>query len=85
LDAPPPPPAAVVGVLDGVVLDGLVLDDDDEPTQAASATTAINMPARTPIRAFLNRPRAGPRRAMESRWLAQSELLSVVSRWLFVS
>jgi hypothetical protein len=39
------------------VLDGVVLDDaaDDEPPQAASATTAINMPARTPIRAFVYR------------------------------
>jgi hypothetical protein len=43
-------------VLDGVVLDGVVLDaDDDAPPQAASATTAINMRARTPTRALLCR------------------------------
>ena len=47
LDPPPPAPVA----LDGVALDGVVLDDAaDEPPQAASASTATNMPARTPLR-----------------------------------
>jgi hypothetical protein len=63
LDPPPPDPLAPAakGPVPAappvtVVLDEVVLDDDaDEPPQAASATTAINTPARTPIRALLNR------------------------------
>jgi hypothetical protein len=56
---PPPPPVVVDGVVDWAVdgvVEGVELDDgDDEPPQAASATTAIKLPARTPIRAFRNR------------------------------
>src|SRR4051812_49956983 len=44
---PAPPTAVVTGVVDGVVLE---VAADDEPPPAASAKTAINAPARTPIR-----------------------------------
>jgi hypothetical protein len=83
LDAAPPdpPPLPLAVALDGVVLDGVVFDaDDDEPPQAASATTTITMPARTSIRAFVNRPRAGRRRTMESRSATAPERLARLYR-----
>jgi hypothetical protein len=73
LDPPPPVTPVLDGavldgvVLVGVVLVGVVLDDADDEPQAASATTAINIPARTAIPAFTNRSLTGPRRTVESR------------------
>jgi hypothetical protein len=66
--APEPAAAPAAVALDGVVLDDVEEEDDEDepPPQAASATTAINMAARTSVRTFFRFPRAGPRGTKES-------------------